>query len=120
MISSAPGPARVLKAGGSQMKQSLGLMALVVRDYDEALNFFVGVLGFKLVEDTYIAAQDKRWGVVAPQGSRESSLLLARAVDAEQSSRIGNQTGGRAFLFLSNAPFWPFSPAYTAKSRRSV
>jgi catechol 2,3-dioxygenase-like lactoylglutathione lyase family enzyme len=97
------------------MKQSLGLAALLVRDYDEALNFFVGVLGFELVEDTYIAAQNKRWVVIAPQGSAGSSLLLARAADAEQSSRIGNQTGGRVFLFLHTDDFWRDYRAYKAK-----
>ena len=97
------------------MKQALGLMALLVRDYDEALDFYVGVLGFELIEDTYIAAQEKRWVVVAPPGSSGSSLLLARAVNAEQSSRIGNQTGGRVFLFLHTDDFWRDYHAYTAK-----
>ena len=97
------------------MKQSLGLTAVLVRDYDEALNFYVGVLGFKLIEDTYIAAQDKRWVVIAPPGSSESSLLLARAVDAGQASRIGNQTGGRIFLFLYTDDFWRDYRAYKAR-----
>src|SRR3954470_11411618 len=88
------------------MRQSIGKMALVVRDYDEAIAFYVGTLGFTLVEDTYIEAQDKRWVVVAPPGSSESRLLLARAVGEEQSSRIGNQTGGRVFLFLHHDDFW--------------
>jgi catechol 2,3-dioxygenase-like lactoylglutathione lyase family enzyme len=88
------------------MKQSIGLTALVVRDYDEALAFFVGKLGFNLIEDTYIAEQDKRWVVVAPPGSCENSLLLARATNSEQASRIGNQTGGRVFLFLYTDDFW--------------
>ena len=87
------------------MKQSIGLVALVVRDYDEALKFYVGVLGFTLVEDTYIPEQDKRWVVVAPPGSSVCHLLLARAVGEEQSSRIGNQTGGRVFLFLHTNNF---------------
>ena len=82
------------------MKQSIGYVAVVVRDYDEAIRFYVEVLGFHLVEDTYIAAQDKRWVLVAPPGSTETRVLLARATNAEQSSRIGNQTGGRVFLFL--------------------
>jgi catechol 2,3-dioxygenase-like lactoylglutathione lyase family enzyme len=80
--------------------QSLALVSLVVRDYDEALAFYVGTLGFTLVEDTTIEAQDKRWVVVAPPGATESRLLLARASDAQQRSRVGNQTGGRVFLFL--------------------
>jgi catechol 2,3-dioxygenase-like lactoylglutathione lyase family enzyme len=82
------------------MKQSLGLVSIVVRDYDEALAFYVGVLGFTLIEDTFIAQQNKRWVVVSPAGSTGSRLLLARASNAEQQSRIGNQTGGRVFLFL--------------------
>lgn len=97
------------------MKQSIGLVALVVRGYDEAIDFYVGTLGFVLVEDTYIPAQDKRWVVVAPPGATESRLLLARAVGVEQSSRIGNQTGGRVFLFLSTDDFWRDYHAYQAK-----
>lgn len=97
------------------MKQSLGLTALLVRDYDEALEFYVGALGFKLVEDTVIAAQNKRWVVIAPAGSSESSLLLARAADPEQAARIGNQTGGRVFLFLYTDDFWRDYIAYKAK-----
>jgi catechol 2,3-dioxygenase-like lactoylglutathione lyase family enzyme len=97
------------------MRQSIGLTALVVGDYDEALEFYVGKLSFKLMEDTYIAAQDKRWVVVVPRGSRESALLLARAVNSEQSSRIGNQTGGRIFLFLYTDDFWRDYHACKAK-----
>jgi catechol 2,3-dioxygenase-like lactoylglutathione lyase family enzyme len=95
--------------------QSIHQVALVVRDYDEALEFFVGTIGFTLVEDTYIPEQDKRWVVVAPPGSKESRLLLARAVGEEQSSRIGNQTGGRVFLFLYTDDFWRDFHAYKAK-----
>ena len=87
----------------------------MVRDYDEALRFYVGTLGFRLVEDSYIAAQDKRWVVVAPPGSQESAVLLARASNAEQASRIGNQTGGRIFLFLHTDDFWRDYNAYRAK-----
>lgn len=97
------------------MKQSIGLIALVVREYDEAIDFYVGTLGFILVEDTYIPAQAKRWVVVAPPGAMESRLLLARAVGEEQFSRIGNQTGGRVFLFLSTDDFWRDYHAYQAK-----
>ena len=97
------------------MKQSIGLTALLVRDYDEALNFYVQRLGFKLVEDTYIPAQDKRWVVIAPAGSSGSALLLARAASPEQTSRIGNQTGGRVFLFLYTDDFWRDYTAYRAK-----
>jgi len=86
--------------------QYISLTALVVRDYDEALQFYVGTLGFELIEDTYIADQNKRWVVVAPPGAREGRLLLARAVGDEQVSRVGNQTGGRVFLFLNTDDFW--------------
>jgi RimJ/RimL family protein N-acetyltransferase/catechol 2,3-dioxygenase-like lactoylglutathione lyase family enzyme len=95
-----------LGATPSAVRQSIGLTALVVRDYDEALEFFVGKLGFRLIEDTYIAEQEKRWVVVAPPGSHESALLLARASNEEQASRIGNQTGGRVFLVLRTDDFW--------------
>ncbi len=97
------------------MKQFISLVALVVREYDEAIDFYVGALGFSLVEDTYIPEQDKRWVVVAPPGSTESRLLLARAVGEAQSSRIGNQTGGRVFLFLHTDDFWRDYQAYKAK-----
>jgi catechol 2,3-dioxygenase-like lactoylglutathione lyase family enzyme len=88
------------------MNQRLGLLAIVVRDYDEALRFYVDILGFKLIEDSPVPEQQKRWVVVAPTGSISSHILLARAVGAEQSSRIGNQTGGRVFLFLYTDDFW--------------
>jgi catechol 2,3-dioxygenase-like lactoylglutathione lyase family enzyme len=87
------------------MTQTLGHMALVVRDYDEALNFFTRKLNFELVEDTRLS-ENKRWVLVAPPGSRGTSLLLARAATPEQESRIGNQTGGRVFLFLHTDDFW--------------
>jgi len=94
------------------MKQSIGYVALVVRDYDEAIDFYVGSLGFTLIEDTYVEAQNKRWVLVAPPGATESRLLLARAVGEDQSSRIGNQTGGRVFLFLHTDDFWRDYKAY--------
>ena len=97
------------------MPQAIGQVAPVVREYDEALAFYVGTLGFTLVEDTAIAEQDKRWVVVAPPGARESRLLLARAVNEEQAARIGNQTGGRVFLFLHTDDFWRDFRAYKAK-----
>ena len=96
-------------------RQSIGLAALVVRQYDEALEFYVGTLGFRLVEDIPIPEQAKRWVVVAPPGSTESRLLLARAVGDEQASRIGNQTGGRVFLFLYTDDFWRDFHAYKAR-----
>ena len=97
------------------MKQSIGHVAVVVREYDEAIDFYVGKLGFTLVEDSYIPEQDKRWVVVAPPGATESRILLARAVGEEQSSRIGNQTGGRVFLFLFTDGFWRDFESYKSK-----
>jgi catechol 2,3-dioxygenase-like lactoylglutathione lyase family enzyme len=96
------------------MKQSIGLVSLVVRDYDEALDFFVGKLGFTLVEDSFIPEQSKRWVVVTPPGARESRLLLARASTADQETRIGAQTGGRVFLFLHTDNFWRDYERYKA------
>ena len=74
------------------MKQTIGYVSVVVKDYDEAIKFYVDTLGFTLIEDTFIEAQNKRWVLVAPPDSTETKLLLARAVGEEQSSRIGNQT----------------------------
>ena len=88
------------------MKQSIIHVALVVREYDEAIDFFCQKLNFKLVEDTYQPEQDKRWVVVAPTGSSGTSLLLARAATPEQEVFIGRQTGGRVFLFLHTDDFW--------------
>ena len=85
--------------GAHAVRQSIGLFSLVVREDDEALAFYVGTLGFTLVEDTAVPEQNKRWVVVAPPGSPETRLLLARAANAEQLERVGNQTGGRVFLF---------------------
>ncbi|UQI48338.1 VOC family protein [Streptomyces sp. HU2014] len=82
----------------------LGLVAIVVRDYDEAIDFYVNVLGFALVEDTRIDER-KRWVVVSPPGAREAGLLLARAANPAQEARIGNQTGGRVGLFLNTDDF---------------
>lgn len=88
------------------MNQSIVHVALVVRDYDEAITFYTQKLRFTLVEDTYQPEQDKRWVVVAPPGSTGTSLLLARASTPEQEAFIGNQTGGRVFLFLNTENFW--------------
>ena len=88
------------------MKQSIVHIALVVRDYDEAIEFYTGKLHFTLVEDTYQPGQDKRWVVVSPPGSTGATLLLARASKPEQESFIGNQSGGRVFLFLKTDDFW--------------
>lgn len=88
------------------MQQSILHVALVVRDYDEAIAFYCDRLGFTLVEDTYQPEQEKRWVVVAPPGSSGTTLLLARATSPEQEAAIGNQTGGRVFLFLQTDDFW--------------
>ena len=88
------------------MKQSIVHMALLVRDYDEAIEFYTKTLHFTLLEDTYQPEQDKRWVVVAPPGSEGTSLLLARASTPEQQKFIGNQAGGRVFLFLNTDDFW--------------
>ncbi len=97
------------------MRQSIHQVGLVVREYDEALAFYVGTLGFTLLEDEYVPEQDKRWVVVVPPGSQGARLLLARAVGEEQVSRVGNQTGGRVFLFLHTDDFWRDFHAYKAK-----
>jgi len=88
------------------MKKSIVHVALVVRDYDEAIAWFTEKLDFTLVEDTYQPEQNKRWVVVAPPGSQETSILLARAATPEQEQAIGRQTGGRVFLFLNTDDFW--------------
>jgi catechol 2,3-dioxygenase-like lactoylglutathione lyase family enzyme len=97
------------------MQQSIGLVCIVVRDHDEALAFYVGTLGFSLVEDSLVASQNKRWVVVSPPGATESRLLLAQASTDEQATRIGHQTGGRVFLFLYTDDFWRDFRAYKAK-----
>src|ERR1051326_9273805 len=89
-----------------QMKQSIVHIALVIRDYDEAIEFYTKTLHFTLVEDTYQPEQDKRWVVVSPPGSLGTTLLLARASKSEQEPFIGNQAGGRVFLFLGTDDFW--------------
>ena len=88
------------------MPQSMSLIAIVVRDYDEAIAFYTEKLGFELIDDTYQPAQDKRWVVVRPKGEGKTSLLLARASTDHQAQFIGNQAGGRVFLFLETDDFW--------------
>jgi len=88
------------------MKQSIVHVAIVVKDYDEAIDFYVNKLKFNLVQDIYQPEQDKRWVVVAPAGSDGVSLLLAKASKPEQHDFVGNQTGGRVFLFLNTDDFW--------------
>ncbi len=96
------------------MQQAIAHVALVVRDYDEAIAFYTGVLGFQLLEDTPQPEQNKRWVVVAPPGAAGTSLLLARAATPDQSAFIGNQAGGRVFLFLQTDDFWRDYNRYVA------
>ncbi|MFB5673722.1 VOC family protein [Paenibacillus terreus] len=88
------------------MIQSIVHVAIVVKDYDEAIEFYTKKLSFTLIEDTYQPEQDKRWVVVSPPGSVGTTLLLAKASTPEQEEFIGNQTGGRVFLFLNTDNFW--------------
>ncbi|MEO8577242.1 MAG: VOC family protein [Gemmatimonadales bacterium] len=88
------------------MKQAIVHVTLVVRDYDEAIQFYTEKLNFTAVEDIYQPEQDKRWVLIAPPGSTGMTLLLGRASNPEQERFIGNQTGGRVFLFLSTDDFW--------------
>ena len=88
------------------MKQSIIHIALIVRDYDEAIKFYTEKLKFELLEDTYQTDQQKRWVVVSPPGSTGVTLLLAKATSPEQEALIGNQSGGRVFLFLNSDDFW--------------
>ena len=104
------------------MAQSLAHVALVVRDYDEAIAWFTGKLGFTLVADEYQPEQDKRWVLVAPPGAREgaTSILLARASSPEQDRFIGDQAGGRVFLFLQTDDFQRDHAAFSANGVRFV
>jgi len=88
------------------VKRNIAHVALVVRDYDEAIDFYTNKLDFTLVEDIYQPEQDKRWVLVAPPGSSGTSLLLARASKPEQEAFVGRQSGGRVFLFLQTDDFW--------------
>jgi len=88
------------------MKQSIVHIAIVVKDYDEAIDFYVNKLKFELIEDIYQPEQDKRWVVVSPPSSKGVTLLLAKASKPEQDKFVGNQTGGRVFLFLNTDDFW--------------
>lgn len=96
------------------MQQRIAHVALVVADYDEALAFYTEKLRFVVVEDSYRPAQDKRWVVIAPPGGSGTSLLLARAATPEQAAFVGNQAGGRVFLFLQTDDFWRDYGAMTA------
>lgn len=88
------------------MKQSIIHIALVVKDYDEAIDFYTKKLNFELIEDTYQSEQDKRWVVISPPNSTGTTIVLARASKLEQEKYIGNQSGGRVFLFLNTDNFW--------------
>jgi catechol 2,3-dioxygenase-like lactoylglutathione lyase family enzyme len=98
------------------MTQDVRRVSVLVRDYDEAIDYYTNVLGFELVEDTPLA-NSKRWVVVAPKETSGAALLLARAATPEQEQAIGNQTGGRVFLFLHTDDFWR---DYDAMQRRGV
>ena len=99
------------------MNQHIACFALVVADYDDAIGFYVGKLGFQLLQDTD-QGDGKRWVLVAPPGAKETRLLLAKADNPEQKTRIGNQTGGRVFLFLHTDDFQRDYEAYRAKGVR--
>ena len=86
------------------MNQNLAHIALIVKEYDEAIKFYVNKLNFDLIEDTKLS-EEKRWVLIKPKGTNNCNLLLAKASNVEQESRIGNQTGGRVFLFLSTDDF---------------
>ena len=96
------------------MKQQIAHVAIVVKNYDEAIQFYTEKLGFDLIEDTKLS-DTKRWVLVAPAGSGGCRLLLAQAATEEQQSRVGNQTGGRVFLFLHTDDFWRDHSNYVAK-----
>jgi catechol 2,3-dioxygenase-like lactoylglutathione lyase family enzyme len=99
----------------ASMGQAIAHIAIVVRDYDEAIDFYVDKLGFSLLEDSYQPEQDKRWVVVAPPGGAGTTLLLARATKPEQEAFIGNQAGGRVFLFLATDDFKRDYEAFLSK-----
>jgi catechol 2,3-dioxygenase-like lactoylglutathione lyase family enzyme len=101
------------------MKQQIVHVALLVNDYDEAIKWYAEKLGFTLIEDSP-QSETKRWVLVAPKGSGECQLLLAKAVGDAQQSRIGNQTGGRVFLFLKTDDFYRDYNNYTAKGVRFI
>lgn len=90
----------------NKMKQSIGLIALIVKDYDEAIAFYTQKMNFNLIEDNYQPEQDKRWVVIAPPNTTGTQILLAKASTKNQEQAIGNQSGGRVFLFLNTDDFW--------------
>lgn len=102
------------------MKQSLVHIALIVLDYDDAIDFYINTLDFELVEDTYIPEQDKRWVLIAPPNSQGCAVLLAKASNAEQERFVGNQAGGRVFIFLSTDDFWRDYNKYVERGVRFI
>ena len=102
------------------MRQSIVHVAIVVRDYDEAIEFYTNKLHFTLVEDTYQPEQNKRWVVVSPPNSVGTTLLLAKAANTEQEAFVGNQSGGRVFLFLNTDNFWRDYDEMVAKGIKFV
>ena len=101
------------------MKQSIGYVALLVRDYDEAIQFYTSTLGFRVIEDT-VLLESKRWVLVAPPDSTGTNLLFARAATPEQRAHVGNQAGGRVFLFLHTDDFWRDYHAMRARNVKFV
>ena len=102
------------------MSQRIALSTLVVRDYDAAIEFFIGILGFCLIEDTVLETENKRWVVVAPEDTAGSALLLAEASNDKQVNAIGNQTGGRVAFFLYTDNFWRDFKTYRSKGVKFV
>lgn len=102
------------------MNQSLALTAVVVHDYDEAIAFYTEKLGFTLVDDTYQPEQNKRWVVVKPKGDGHAAILLAKASNNHQSQYVGDQAGGRVFLFLQTDDFERDFNAYSARGVKFV
>ena len=102
------------------MKQSIAHVSLVVRDYDEAIDFYVGTLGFDLVADEYQQEQDKRWVVVRPKGTEGCSIVLGRATNSRQRNFIGDQSGGRVMMFLQTDDFWRDYKAYQSRGIKFV
>ncbi len=102
------------------MTQEIVHFSIVVSDYDEAIEFYINILGFDLIEDTYQPEQDKRWVLVAPKGSKGVSILLARASKSEQLNFVGNQTGGRVSFFLNTDDFWRDYKLYQSRGVKFV
>ena len=103
----------------NNMQQRIARIALVVKDYDEAIDFYTKKLDFELEEDT-VLTPEKRWVVVTPRGAKECSLLLAKAANKQQSNSVGNQTGGRVFLFLFTDDFWRDYEIYKSRNVKFV